>query len=317
MPVQDPQAIPHEELRSGDLAILSRSAVARGTRIGGGPSHHARLTELVRLAGPSAPSSATPHPVTDLTSRTQERAELRRRARRPQTHRQQRSSGSLILLETGSKVLVGPKWDRSRKESRYPSSGGSHLARVISCLPPAGAHEIRFDLCFVPGARHAVAGRWPARPECMSQGRYAFYRTPAAFSRRTSHTIPVPRPVPVKSRVPSGENAITQARPSVGSSDRICSPVSMSCRRTRSGPGSYAPYSKRQVASVRPSGASVMLQPARRGWRNFRRNVPDSTSHTQSHSPSDETIVRPSPLKVAACEGPRVGRSGLLLLRPP
>ena len=34
--------------------------------LGGGPVHHVRLTELERLAGPSAPCSATPHVGLDL-----------------------------------------------------------------------------------------------------------------------------------------------------------------------------------------------------------------------------------------------------------
>ena len=65
--VQDPQAVPCEELRLGDLVILSRPAVARGERIGGGPIHHARLTELERLAGPSAPGLVPPQLAFDLT----------------------------------------------------------------------------------------------------------------------------------------------------------------------------------------------------------------------------------------------------------
>jgi hypothetical protein len=52
-----------------DLAILSRHVVARPERIGGGPVHHAQLTELERLAGPSAPCLVTPHSVIDLTPR--------------------------------------------------------------------------------------------------------------------------------------------------------------------------------------------------------------------------------------------------------
>ena len=75
--VQDPQAVPCEELRLGDLAILSRPAVARGDRIGGGPVHHAWLTELERLAGPSAPSHVMPYLVPDLIPRLKERAEQR------------------------------------------------------------------------------------------------------------------------------------------------------------------------------------------------------------------------------------------------
>ena len=65
--VQDSQAVPREELRLGDLAILSRPEVARGERIGGGPVHHAWLTELERLAGPSVPCLVMPHLVSNLT----------------------------------------------------------------------------------------------------------------------------------------------------------------------------------------------------------------------------------------------------------
>ena len=75
--VQDPQAVPCEELRLGDLAILSRHAVARGERMGGGPDHHALLNEPEYLAGPSAPSLGTPQLVFDLTPRTLLHAERR------------------------------------------------------------------------------------------------------------------------------------------------------------------------------------------------------------------------------------------------
>src|SRR5208337_992659 len=43
--------------------------------LGGGPVRHVRPTELERLAGPSAPCSATPHAEFDLTPRTVQRAE--------------------------------------------------------------------------------------------------------------------------------------------------------------------------------------------------------------------------------------------------
>jgi hypothetical protein len=67
--IQDSQASRRAGIRLGDLAILSRHAVARGERIGGGPVHHTRLTELEHLAGPSAPCLVTPHSVLDLTPR--------------------------------------------------------------------------------------------------------------------------------------------------------------------------------------------------------------------------------------------------------
>src|SRR5271168_3241090 len=61
--VQDSQASRRAGIRLGDLAILSRHAVARDERIGGGPVRHTRHTELERLAGPSAPrhGHATSH----------------------------------------------------------------------------------------------------------------------------------------------------------------------------------------------------------------------------------------------------------------
>jgi len=44
---------------------------------GGGPFRHVRPTELERLAGPSAPCSATTHTEFDLTPRISQRAEWR------------------------------------------------------------------------------------------------------------------------------------------------------------------------------------------------------------------------------------------------
>jgi hypothetical protein len=68
--IRDSQAVPCEELRLGDLVILSRLAVARGERIGGGPVRHARFTELERLAGPSALRLVTPQLAANQTPRT-------------------------------------------------------------------------------------------------------------------------------------------------------------------------------------------------------------------------------------------------------
>jgi len=85
--VQDPQAVPCEELCLGGLTILLRSAVARGKRIGGGSVHHDRLTEPKRLAGPSAPSLAMPHTEFDLTPRVFMRAERHRCMRLPRSTR--------------------------------------------------------------------------------------------------------------------------------------------------------------------------------------------------------------------------------------
>src|SRR5208282_1096263 len=56
-------------LRLDDLVILfvARGGPQRG--IGGGPVSHAKLSKLERLAGPSAPNSATPCSWRDLTPR--------------------------------------------------------------------------------------------------------------------------------------------------------------------------------------------------------------------------------------------------------
>src|SRR5208282_5016543 len=64
-------------LRLGGLVTLfvARGGPRRG--IGGGPVHHAGLNKLERLAGPSAPSSATPQIASDLTPRTSLHAERR------------------------------------------------------------------------------------------------------------------------------------------------------------------------------------------------------------------------------------------------
>src|SRR5271166_2765531 len=64
--------------------VLAAWPSCRGPRqpaaneLGGGPVRHVRPTELERLAGPSAPSSATPHTEFDLTPRISQRAEQRR-----------------------------------------------------------------------------------------------------------------------------------------------------------------------------------------------------------------------------------------------
>ena len=75
-------------------------------------------------------------------------------------------------------------------------------------------------------------------------------RRPAQGGR--PRRCPEPRPNPVKSRFPSGENAITPARPSIGSSVRTCSPVSMSYRRIVSSPevAGVADVRGRQRAAV-------------------------------------------------------------------
>src|SRR5208337_2085338 len=77
-----PQALVQnrKQLR-GRSFVLAAWPSCRGPRqpaaneLGGGPVRHVRPTELERLAGPSAPSSATPHPAPELTPRTSPRAE--------------------------------------------------------------------------------------------------------------------------------------------------------------------------------------------------------------------------------------------------
>jgi hypothetical protein len=74
---------------------------------GGGSVRHVRHTQLERLAGPSAPSSATPHTELDLTPRTLQRAERRGCARLHSRIRLSRLSGALILLKTGADSPIG------------------------------------------------------------------------------------------------------------------------------------------------------------------------------------------------------------------
>ena len=67
--------------------VLAAWPSCRGPRqpaaneLGGGPVRHVRPTEIERLAGPSAPSSAMPHSEFDLTPRISQRAERRWRMR--------------------------------------------------------------------------------------------------------------------------------------------------------------------------------------------------------------------------------------------
>jgi transposase InsO family protein len=105
--VQDPQASRCAGICLGDLANLSRHAEARVERIGGGPVHHALLTEPERVAGPCAPRLVTPDSLINLTPRTQERAELRRRTRRSQRIFSPYTRGSVNSLETGSGSPLG------------------------------------------------------------------------------------------------------------------------------------------------------------------------------------------------------------------
>ena len=76
--------------------------------LGGGPVHHVRLTELERLAGPSAPCSATPHVGFDLIPRTSQRAEECDCTRSSYGSRLSHLSGALLLLKTGADFPIGP-----------------------------------------------------------------------------------------------------------------------------------------------------------------------------------------------------------------
>jgi hypothetical protein len=89
------------------LVILSRHVLAHDERIGGGPVLHARLTELERLADPSAPCLVTPHPAADPIPRAPPRAELRRSTRPSQSNSCSSISGSVNSLETGSESPLG------------------------------------------------------------------------------------------------------------------------------------------------------------------------------------------------------------------
>ena len=81
--------------------------VARADRIGGGPVRHARLTELERLAGPSAPCLVMPHLVFDSTPRDSPRAELRRSTRLSRAPHASEANGSAFAIETGSESQIG------------------------------------------------------------------------------------------------------------------------------------------------------------------------------------------------------------------
>src|SRR5208337_24966 len=96
--------------RSFVLAAWPSSSGPRqpaANELGGGPVRHVRPTELERLAGPSAPCSATPHAEFDLTPRISQRAERRGCTRLPSGIRLSRLSGALILLKTGANFPLG------------------------------------------------------------------------------------------------------------------------------------------------------------------------------------------------------------------
>jgi hypothetical protein len=100
-------------LRLGGLVILfvARGGPRRG--IGGGPVHHAGLNNLERLAGPSVPSSATPHAWIDLTPRSSQRAEQCCGMRLTQRECPVRQSGPAFMLKTGPELLIGPSQARN------------------------------------------------------------------------------------------------------------------------------------------------------------------------------------------------------------
>ena len=83
--------------------------IPRGERISGGPVQHARLTELKRLAGPSAPSLATPHAEFDLTPRILQRAERSRCTHLRYRTWLARLGGAVFLLKTRSEFSLGIK----------------------------------------------------------------------------------------------------------------------------------------------------------------------------------------------------------------
>ena len=106
--VQDPQAVPREELRLGDLVILSRSAIARDERIGGGPIHHAASPSL--NAWPARPRHASSRHISPPTSL--------RALRRVPSYTDVRAGHAVpcpatkrvaaLLIETDSIPVIGP-----------------------------------------------------------------------------------------------------------------------------------------------------------------------------------------------------------------
>ena len=94
--------------------VLAAWPSCRGPRqptaneLGGGPVRHVRPTEIERLAGPSAPSSAMPHSEFDLTPRISQRAERRWCMRHLPAPPSPAPSVSVFMLKTDSKSLIGP-----------------------------------------------------------------------------------------------------------------------------------------------------------------------------------------------------------------
>ena len=82
--------------------------------LGGGPVRHVRLTELDRLAGPSAPRYDTPHLGADITPRISQRAEkcwfVRYLAAPPSPE----AGGSAFPITTGSEFPIGIRCKQNR-----------------------------------------------------------------------------------------------------------------------------------------------------------------------------------------------------------
>src|SRR5271165_6949243 len=121
-----PQALVQDrkQLR-GRSFVLAAWPSCRGPRqpaaneLGGGPVHHVRPTELERLAGPSVPSSATPHAEFDVTPRISQRAEKRRSARRSRWTSPAR--GKWRRLRDQNWLQVPDRSHRTEKQRSPPS----------------------------------------------------------------------------------------------------------------------------------------------------------------------------------------------------
>ena len=108
---------PWSRIRKQFLArdfVLATWPSCRGTRklaaseLAVVPIHHALLTEPERLAGPSAPHSATPDHAFHLTPRRWLRAERRSATRRAQSPHRHAAGGSVQTIENGSNFEIGP-----------------------------------------------------------------------------------------------------------------------------------------------------------------------------------------------------------------
>jgi hypothetical protein len=93
--------------------------------IGGGPVQHAALDKLERLAGASAPSSATPYSWLALTPRFSQRAERRSDTRPANEHNQPAASSAASMLENGAESLLGPRFSMT--------SAAAEKTKVSTC----------------------------------------------------------------------------------------------------------------------------------------------------------------------------------------